>query len=231
MELYENCRTQFQAGDYLYMSADKREFKFTRPSEDEIKSWWNWYSRIPLEKNHPCTVGGEIDQNQYSDSRTQNIFCVSGIGESGGTDPNRKIGIKEGIDLLIPIINAAFSRVEFPRLDERQLLQQARQETKVAQNLNLTIDGMAVLTDTNKESLYIETTEPFPLRYPNACTRGRNDINAGDYDTVSAGYWCKLSLPRREQHYTVRFGGSCNIYIDNKIVPFTTDTTYRVTVN
>jgi hypothetical protein len=146
------------------------------------------------------------------------------IGRNGGRDNNRQISISSDKDLLIPVLVASYSSAELPGKSNDELLQQAVKDTERPNRLDLSIDGKRLQS-------YFVKAGPFNLYQPNICIIDPSKIKPGQYPTMSAGYWCKVSLPKRNEPYEVRFGGTNDIDFGSGSIKFDTDVTYAVTVS
>jgi hypothetical protein len=193
------------------------------PTPEETIEWWQWASSIQEQNDknqkHPFLIGGETHQNQ-----NKSFVCLTGIGRNGGTDSHRQISISSDKDLLIPVFVASYSSVEIPGRSNNELLRQAVQDTERPDRLDLSIDG-------KKLQSYFVKAGPFNLNQPNICIIDPSKIKPGQYPTMSAGYWCKVFLPKRNEPYEVRFGGTNDIDFGNGAIRFDTEVTYTVTVS
>lgn len=195
---------------------------YKEPTPEETIEWWQWVSSIEEQNDknqkHPFLIGGETHQNQ-----NKNFVCLTGIGRNGGRDNNRRISISSDKDLLIPLFVASYSSAELPGKSNDELLQQAVNDTERANRLDLSIDGKRLQS-------YFVKAGPFNLYQPNICIIDPSKIKPGQYPTMSAGHWCKVSLPKRNEPYEVRFGGTNDIDFGSGPIKFDTDVTYAVTV-
>lgn len=204
------------------MSRENDLIKFTKPTPKDIEEWWKWSSSIPEENDkkqkHPFFEGGETNQSQ-----TKDFICLACVGRRGGKDHNRKVTVPAGKDILVPVFVASYSEVELPKKNADQRLEECVRETEKPKHLEFSVDKIIM------DPYYIKT-HPFPLKHPNACIVDPTGIKEGDYEAISAGYWCKLSLPKRDQPYTIKFGGTTDINTGNGPTEFHTEVTYKVTV-
>jgi hypothetical protein len=205
------------------MSNENQAIKFRKPHTEDVIKWWQWVTSIPLEndKKHPFLQGGETNQNQ-----PENFICLACVGRKGGEDHDRKITIPAGKDILVPVFVASYSTIELPNRSSAALLQQCSRETEKPKNLEFRVDNIII------DPYYLKTDKAFQLDHPNVCTSDLpKGVDPGKYDAMSAGYWCKVSLPKREKPYTIRFGGTTDIDIGQGPIEFNTKVTYQVSVN
>jgi hypothetical protein len=208
------------------MSEQKEPIKFMTPTEGDVKQWWQWVSSIPeINQNgqkHPFLQGGETNQKQ-----PKNFICLACLGRRGGSD-NRKITVSPGKDILVPVFVASYSEIELPGESLSILLDRCIQETqkgKDGKNVEFSVDNIVV------DPYFMATQTPFPLQHPNMCvSKLPKDKKEGTYQTMSAGYWCKLSLPEQKQPYVIKFGGETNIEVGENAGIFRTNVTYEVTI-
>jgi hypothetical protein len=206
------------------MSKQNELLKFTRPTPEDLVDWWEWTSSIPevndKGQKHPFSEGGETNQNQ-----TKGFICLACVGRRGGRDHDRKITVPAGKDILVPVFVASYSIVELPGKSVDRCLDQCVRETEKPRRLEFRVDNIIM------DPYYVKTPV-FRLKHPNACvTDLPTGFEAGHYDTMSAGYWCKVSLPKRDQPYIVKFGGTTDIDIGNGPTEFDTEVSYKVTVS
>jgi hypothetical protein len=205
------------------MSKENEVLKFMKPEPEDIIEWWDWVSSIPEENDkkqkHPFFEGGETHQNQ-----TKRFICLACVGRRGGRDHNRKITISSDKDILIPVFVASYSIIEMPGKTTDHLLQECVRETEKPKHLEFRVDNMIL------HPHYVKAG-PFGLRHPNANIVDSTGIQSGNYDTMSAGYWCKVSLPKRKEPYMIKFGGTTDINIGKGPTEFHTEVTYQVTVD
>jgi hypothetical protein len=199
------------------------EITCKEPTPEETVEWWQWASSIQEQNDknqkHPFLIGGETNQNQ------NRIFvCLTGIGRKGGRDNNRRISISSDKDIFIPVFVASYSSAELPERSSDELMQQAVKDTEQPERLELSIDSKRL------QSHFVKAG-PFDLHQPNICIINPSKIKPGKYPTMSAGYWCKVSLPKRNEPYEVKFGGTNGIDFGAGPLKFDTDVTYTVTVS
>lgn len=202
------------------MSQQNESIRFIIPNQEDITQWWQWVSRLP-EERHPFLPGGQINLRV----QPANLICLACLGRRGGNE-TRKLDVCAGKDILVPVFVASYSEVELEGTIQSRLdrcIQETRKD-KDGRNIEFSVDNIYV------DPYFLVTETSFPVHHPNMCTKLPKDKPEGDYQTVSAGYWCKLSLPERQDPYIIKFGGDTDIEVGEFAGEFKTHVTYEITV-
>jgi hypothetical protein len=181
----------------------------TRPSDDEIRAWWNWATKFKR-GNSPFDIGwgsGGVDRTNFNQPTNVNVYCVSCTAGNGGRDNTPRplqAARDSGKNILIPVFVAEGGNINEAR---RQLGPQTNPAVEFF------VDG------TREQSFYTETD----VGNVNFVNGNSFDEQPGNMNVVSAGFWAKVS----PDVTTIEFGGNGGQISPSNNARFDTRVVYR----
>ena len=119
-------------------SQNSRPFGFT--FSEWSTRWWRWLLTIPKSHNPAMDLSGENAANGQSES---NVFFLCQTIENIDKIPTRKISIRKGTSIFVPVINWVSNFYEHGE-SEKDLIKIARQKMDVIGELEFYLNGKSV---------------------------------------------------------------------------------------
>ena len=200
--------------------------KGKRPTEGEIKEWWEWLYGIDQKKS-PALGGKNVELNQ--DKSNWCLVCtIAGLRAKKGTDHNRRLDVAgKKKSILVPVFVASYTDEELKADPGTQNCQnpihRARDfvmaHNNDARHLTLEVDGKPVKSF-YCQSKSLKSADGLDIKPSQENVCGINNVKK-NHKFYHAGWWCKLPHPGPGNAYKVKFGG----FNDQG---FSTKVTYRV---
>lgn len=165
---------------------------------DWTEAWWKWILKVPKSYNPLIDYTGE---NASRGQNQPDVFYLCQTNEQNDQIPVRKVNIFRSKFLFFPIINW-LSVQGIDGMDDKSLIQLAKEKMDVVSNLEIIIDGVRLSKDLKK---FRVQSRIFEL---NIDQNNVLDLPPGYTRMISDGYWLFLRPqgPLRE----LRSFGSCS---------------------
>jgi hypothetical protein len=160
--------------------------------------WWDWALSARSSVNPVVDRTGE-----FAGMNQPNVdvwFLAGKFAETCGEYPSRKAEIPKERNILFPILNCAASRLEYPGLNDTELIEHVSKDMETIIKRDCFINGIRV----NPERVCSDP-KIFPLYI--------NDVNpigviGGSTYAAADGYWIFLK-PVTKGEYSISIEGSC----------------------
>jgi hypothetical protein len=141
--------------------------------------WWKWLLSIPKPINPAVD---HIGQNSHMGQKYRQVMFLCQTIENSGKIPNRKLALKYGKAVLMPIINWISIEHEDGENDN-ELKNIAKQRMDVVQKLEVTVNNLTFNTDLHRYRLM---SPIFEIDLPE---HNILDTSPGIRRFISDGYW------------------------------------------